>query len=424
MFWDDEGKFTSHLPLRVSCRLSLTELIAIAASVSALRELDFELVAGGLTLIIGKTGSGKSALLQGLCGELNLKGQRPTLNGSISYASQLPWIQNTTVEGNILFGIPMDRERYMETLQTCCLEADLQILPGGDQTEIGEKGINLSGGQKARVALARAVYARPAICLLDDPLSAVDNHVGAALVSDCILGTLADCCVVLATHRYSSTLLAAATQIIMIDDGEVTATGTHVDLVSKGLMEPAEEEESPSNTPTSAKAKAVAGKSPSAQDQKDAKAASNMTGNEERSTGKIAGTVYATYLVAFGGYTAVVMLLAGYVIEQMGDIATNRWLAYWSTQAALIEAQEDSMSNFEYLGIYALLSFAYVLWCPVVLWAFLNGGMRAAVAQHRDLLRTVLRAPMSWFDVTPVGRVMNRTSCNSRLQTFAPMELT
>jgi ATP-binding cassette subfamily C (CFTR/MRP) protein 1 len=118
MFWDDEK------------------------TVAALRDLDAELdlVAGGLTLVIGKTGSGKSAFLQGLCGELNLKGQTPTLNGSISYASQLPWIQNSTVEENILFGLSMDRARYSETLQTCCLEADLQILPGGDQTEIGEKG--------------------------------------------------------------------------------------------------------------------------------------------------------------------------------------------------------------------------------------------------------------------------------------------
>ncbi len=111
-------------------------------TVTALRDLDVELdlLAGGLTLVIGKTGSGKSAFLQGLCGELNLKGQTPTLNGSISYASQLPWIQNSTVEENILFGLPMDRARYTETLQTCCLEADLEILPGGDQTEIGEKG--------------------------------------------------------------------------------------------------------------------------------------------------------------------------------------------------------------------------------------------------------------------------------------------
>ena len=261
----------------------------------------------------------------------------------------------------------------------------------------------MSGGQKARVALARAVYARPSICLLDDPLSAVDNHVGAALVSDCILGTLADCCVVLATHRYSSTLLSAATQIIMLEDGRVAGTGTHAELVAKGLMDLLDDSEEAGDTPrggTPTSAKANAAEAPDAAEQAKSKAASNMTGSEERSTGKISAKVYGTYLTAFGGYTAVILLLLGYVVLQIGDVATNRWLAYWSTQEISVEDDDDdTMSSMGYLGVYSLLAAAYVLWNPVVLMAFMLGGMRAAVVQHRDLLQTVLRAPMAWFDV-------------------------
>jgi ATP-binding cassette subfamily C (CFTR/MRP) protein 1 len=229
------------------------------------------------------------------------------------------------------------------------------------------------------------------------------QHVGATLVSDCILGTLADCCVVLATHRYSSTLLSAATNIIMLEDGRITGTGTHDQLVAKGLMDPLDDSEDAgdtprSGTPTAKKANGAA--APDAAEQEKAKTASNMTGSEERSTGKISSEVYGTYLTAFGGYTAVALLLLGYVILQLGDVATNRWLAYWSTMEVSVEdAEGDGMSSMEYLGIYSLLSAAYILWNPVVLMYFMLGGMRAAVVQHRDLLRTVLRAPMEWFDV-------------------------
>jgi ABC-type bacteriocin/lantibiotic exporter with double-glycine peptidase domain len=137
MFWDDESR------------------------VSAVSDMSLKLKPGSLTLVIGKTGCGKSALLQGLCGELKVSEQGTTLKGKVTYAAQVPWIQNCTIEENIRFGVPMNRALYEKTLKACCLTTDLQILDGGDQTEIGEKGINLSGGQKARVALARAVYSKP-----------------------------------------------------------------------------------------------------------------------------------------------------------------------------------------------------------------------------------------------------------------------
>jgi ABC-type bacteriocin/lantibiotic exporter with double-glycine peptidase domain len=145
-----------------------------------LRDLDLEFVQGQLTMIAGSVGSGKSSLLSALLGEVpaTTPGSYVQLQGRVGYFAQTAFILNETVRGNILLGAPMDERRYQQVLFACALLPDLKHLPGGDMTEIGEKGINLSGGQKARVALARACYAHSDVLLLDDPLSAVDAHVG------------------------------------------------------------------------------------------------------------------------------------------------------------------------------------------------------------------------------------------------------
>ena len=145
-----------------------------------LRDLNLEFAKGQLTMIAGSVGSGKSSLLSALLGEVpaTTPGSHVQLQGRVAYFAQSAFILNETVRGNILLGAPMDERRYQQVLYACALLPDLKHLPGGDMTEIGEKGINLSGGQKARVALARACYAHSDVLLLDDPLSAVDAHVG------------------------------------------------------------------------------------------------------------------------------------------------------------------------------------------------------------------------------------------------------
>lgn len=130
-------------------------------------------------LVVGSVGSGKSSMLSGLLGEMyKLNMGRINVNGSVAYVPQLAWIQNETVKNNILFGSRFDQTTYERVLDACSLSTDLAIMPAGDRTEIGEKGINLSGGQKQRISLARAVYSDADIYMLDDPLSAVDAHVG------------------------------------------------------------------------------------------------------------------------------------------------------------------------------------------------------------------------------------------------------
>ena len=152
--------------------------------------------------------------------------------GSVAYVAQTAWIQNASVRDNILFGSPYNKERYEQVVEACALQQDLQILVAGDQTEIGEKGINLSGGQKQRVALARAVYADSDIYLFDDPLSAVDSHVGKHIFGKVVgkHGLLRNKTRVLVTHGVH--WLPKVDHIVVIDNGVITEKGSYEQLVS------------------------------------------------------------------------------------------------------------------------------------------------------------------------------------------------
>eukprot|EP00198_Chlamydomonas_reinhardtii_P014120 XP_001703457.1 ABC transporter, multidrug resistance associated protein [Chlamydomonas reinhardtii] len=198
-----------------------------------LRDVTLEVPRGQLVMVVGQVGSGKSSLLAALLGEMNRRGGSVRVMGSVAYTAQDPWIQNTTLRKNVLMGTDFDQDAYLATLQSCALVSDLEQLPAGDQSEIGEKGINLSGGQKHRVALARATYAAADIYLLDDPLSAVDAHVGRHLFEECICGLLEDRTRLLVTHQLQ--YLPAADLVVVMDAGRIQHVGTYDELVARGV---------------------------------------------------------------------------------------------------------------------------------------------------------------------------------------------
>lgn len=173
------------------------------------------------------------SLIQSILGELSAESGTVNVNGTLSYASQEPWLFTGTVRQNILFGLPMDKHRYRTVVKKCALERDFELLPYGDKTIVGERGASLSGGQKARISLARAVYRKTDVYLLDDPLSAVDTHVGRHLFDQCMRGFLRDDIVLLVTHQLQ--FMEQADLIVIMDKGRISAVGSFESMRKSGL---------------------------------------------------------------------------------------------------------------------------------------------------------------------------------------------
>lgn len=194
---------------------------------TTLKNINLKVKKGNLTAIVGQVGSGKTSVISALLGEMEKIKGSVNVDGRVAYVPQQAWIQNATLQDNILFGRPLNQQLYDEIVTACALDPDLAMLPGGDKTEIGEKGINLSGGQKQRVALARAVYSGADIYLFDDPLSAVDSHVGKHIFDNVLgeNGILRGKTRLLVTHAI--VYLPKIDDIYVMVDGEITESGSY-----------------------------------------------------------------------------------------------------------------------------------------------------------------------------------------------------
>ena len=386
-----------------------------------LRDLSLELRRGTLTVVVGPVGAGKSALASALLGELTLcssPSTAPRVTGRVAYVAQSAWVQSLTLKENILFGAPYDAARYAAAVEAACLGPDIALLPNGHDTEIGEKGITLSGGQRTRVSIARAVYADADVYVLDDPLAALDAHVGRAVFHHCVRGVLLPKAVMLITHALS--YAADADAVVVMDSGRIAEAGSYADLLARGgklasliaehgssadltagadgdaaTLEAKEEpKEAAKEAPAAAAAAPPAGKPPSG---------TKMIEAEKREEGSVKWAVFSSYARSFpGGWHTIVGLLLLNVCKQLASIGTTLWLAVWSSH------KMAGWTEGSYLTVYALISVGVALVTYVKSLAFTYCGIRAAGSLHAALLHAVLHVRMTFFDVTPLGRLLQR----------------
>ncbi|KAF3929102.1 hypothetical protein ABW20_dc0107408 [Dactylellina cionopaga] len=355
-----------------------------------------------LLAIVGTVGSGKSSLLAALAGDMRKTGGTITQGATMAYCPQSAWIQNSTVRENILFGLPFDPVWYEKVIHACALKPDLEMLPNGDMTEIGERGITVSGGQKQRLNIARAIYHNSDIILLDDPLSAVDAHVGRHMFNEAISGLLGGKCRVLATHQLH--VLNRCDRIIVMVDGRISAIGTFVDLMAnnddfKQMLSMTAAEETPDK-------KAEEGADAKAPEEKKKKKKGKVPGlmqEEERATKSVGWGVYYAYIKASGSVLVAPLIILFLFISQTTNIMSTIWLSWWTSG-------RYGLSKGAYIGGYVGLGFAQALFMFIFALTLTVAGTEASKTLMERAMRSVLRAPMSFFDTTPLGRIVNRFS--------------
>ncbi|XP_037300681.1 multidrug resistance-associated protein 4 [Manduca sexta] len=311
--------------------------------VHTLRNITLTAHPGEFIGVAGLVGSGKSSLLQLILGELQPSQGSISLGGSrISYASQEPWLFVATIRQNILFGLPYDKIRYKKVVTACALLRDFEQLPAGDSTLVGERGISLSGGQRARVGLARACYRQADIYLLDDPLSAVDTHVGKQLASECINGLLKNSTRILVTHQLHH--LKTADKVIILRNGEIETQG-NFELVSRSPLfaELLEEEEQTDEAPGAVlRKRTLSIQSHSSvstiQDATQAEILDEEENAEVSESGRVSGHVYMKYFKAGGGWFLLSTTVIGIVLAQVVTSLSDLWLTQWMND---VEARYD-----------------------------------------------------------------------------------
>jgi ATP-binding cassette subfamily C (CFTR/MRP) protein 1 len=382
-------------------------------STSKLSNINVSIPRGSLVAVCGTVGAGKSSLLAALIGDMKKTSGEVFLNGSVAYCQQQAWIMNSSLQENIIFGQHYDEKKFEQVLRDCSLERDISILQGGSSAEIGENGINLSGGQKQRLSIARAVYSDSDIYLLDDPLSAVDAHVGKALFENCIKGALKSKTRILVTHQLH--FLDQVDSIIVMDESKIIGFGTFTDLLSScpqfstmmaSHSGDVDKDLGQQQIAVNVVKEASVGKE--GEDKRKQKALdrkpTTLIAAEERATGGIASSVYLDYIFHLGGGLTIFLLAFFLVGTNSSRILTDQWLIWWST------TRFEDLTFSQYIGAYIGLTVAQSI--LGIIFGFLNSfyGARAARQIHNEALAKIYSAPVSFFDSTPLGRITSRFS--------------
>ncbi|KAI0875870.1 ABC transporter [Hypoxylon argillaceum] len=382
----------------------------------SLKDISIDFVEGGLNVVTGPSGSGKSTLLMGILGETLLESGSVKCPKDIAYASQSPWLQNETIRENILFNSSFEQVRYDRVIEACGLAIDMNEFPERDETEVGENGTSLSGGQKSRVALARALYSKAPVILLDDIFSALDAKTSAALWKEAFCGDLLrDRTVVLVTQL--PWIAPQADLTIVLENGQVkdiqqnigvvrhTVTIDEV-IVDEGNVDTTLEVAASIATETNGTGLNGTTVNGNGHAKTAAAKRQNEVTQEALKTGQTARLQFFSYMRFFGSPFHACLAIAMSVLSNASFVGTTLWLAVW------VDAYEkdDAYDVGFYLGIYAAWTLGDTFFSGLTYICYERGGWHAARTLHSNFIRAIMNVPLSWFKTTPVGRIVNRLS--------------
>ncbi|XP_026807194.1 probable multidrug resistance-associated protein lethal(2)03659 isoform X3 [Rhopalosiphum maidis] len=424
---------------------------------NTLENINLTVKHGHLIAIIGPVGAGKSSLIQAILGELSLSKGNILVHGVVSYASQQPWLFAGSVQRNILFGLPMDRKRYNKVIEVCALKIDIEQLPYGDKTIVGERGISLSGGQRARINLARAIYKDANVYLLDDPLSAVDNHVGKHLFSKCIIEFLKEKTCILITHQLQ--YLTNVDQIIVMENGKKIAEDSYKNLQESelnftkmlgSLVEPIITNDNETITigtrPNLRSQNSMYTRQVSVLSVTSAVEESNYNDvqvevvevvepielAETRSFGNSGFSIYSSYFSAGGHKCKIILFLLICIFTQVLSSSGDYWITYWinleehvffsidhlesnNNNRSLTNNPSNTLipwivSRNTCIIVFTVITLSIIISTLIRSALFVSVCTTSSTNLHNRMLGSIIRATMYFFNKNASGRILNRFS--------------
>lgn len=374
-----------------------------------LENLNLEIKRGDFVVIVGSIGSGKSSLLQAIAGFMKKsKGEVNIYDSSLLCGPN--WVQSCSIRDNVTFGSDYNAELYKKVMDVCCLQEDMNQLPAGDMTEVGERGITLSGGQKARLNLARAIYKQKSIILLDDILSAVDAKVGKEIIEKCILGFLSESTRILATHQLS--LIGSADKLIFMEKngnlkyGTLEELNTYPSFVTFMKYDTLKN----ANNQNEINVEDIESELGIASKLKEASSSAMITGKtvteEERAVNSILFEVYKQFISAGSGiftkYGIIPVVIFFVTLAVFCTIFTNTWLSFWTSD------KFPALSLGQYIGIYVMFTCLAVIFLAIQFGIMAYFSTTSSEILNIYAIQKIVRVPMSYMDVTPMGRILNR----------------